>query len=138
MKKLLLITLLLIGTYGENLAQEGNKLIVKVSKIASAEGTIRVAVFNSKENFLKTAIAKKVKDAGEGEMVFEFDGLKDGDYAVGVIHDINLNGILDKNFIGIPSEPYGISKDGKSNFGPPDYEDALFRLEKDITLSISL
>ena len=33
-----------------------------------------------------------------------FKGLKDGVYAIAIIHDENTNGKLDTNFIGIPAE----------------------------------
>ena len=130
---------LIAGAYGQGVAQSNTKLIVKVSHINSSKGTINVAVFNSEEDFLNQAFMEQKKDAKPDKLVFEFIGLPEGEYTVGVIHDENENGELDKNFIGIPLEPYGISKEGKSNFGPPDYEKALFTIDNsNVTLSISL
>ncbi len=139
MKNLILMIALMAVAYGQGLAQSNAKLVVKVININSSKGSINVAVFNSEVDFLEQAFMQKKKDAKPGELVFEFAGMPDGEYTVSVIHDENGNGELDKNFIGIPSEPYGISKEGKSNFGPPNYGKALFTVgNSNISLSISL
>ena len=58
-----------------------------------------------------------------------------GTYAARVWHDENNNKKFDKNWIGIPKEGYGFSNDagteGHFHFGPPDFEDAAFRVGKD-------
>ena len=128
MKKLILMTVCILGVYGQTIAQENNKIIVKVDQINSSEGTINVAIFNSEKDFLNTPFMSKVKKASTGELEFEF-AVPNGEYTVSIYHDENENGELDKNFIGIPDEPYGVSLEGKSMFGPPSYKDARFTLE---------
>jgi uncharacterized protein (DUF2141 family) len=56
-----------------------------------------------------------------------------GDYAVAVFEDINGNGKLDTNFLGIPKEPTGISRDAKGSFGPPKFADAAFKIGDGLT-----
>ncbi len=139
MKKLILMFTMVTSAYGQSVAQSDAKLIVNVSHINSSKGFINVAIYNSEENFLKQAFSQKKKEAKPNKLIFEFDNLPDGEYTVSVIHDENDNGQLDKNFLGIPSEPYGISKEGKNNFGPPNYEKALFTIDSsNVTLSIIL
>lgn len=55
-----------------------------------------------------------------------FDNVLPGSYVVGVIHDENGNGKLDTNFLGIPKEGVGISRDAKGFLGPPRLSDATF------------
>lgn len=55
-------------------------------------------------------------------------GLAAGEYAVAVFADLNGNGVLDGNFIGIPREPVGISRDAQGRFGPPKFADAAFKV----------
>ncbi len=63
----------------------------------------------------------------------------DGEYAVAVYEDINGNGKLDTNFLGIPKEPVGTSRDAKGNFGPPKFANAAFKIGDGITpISIQL
>jgi uncharacterized protein (DUF2141 family) len=70
-------------------------------------------------------------------MLFEFEGVQNGEYTISIYHDENKNGELDKNMYGMPIEPYGVSKEGKSMFGPPNYKDALFAV-KDINVSLKI
>lgn len=62
-----------------------------------------------------------------------------GEYAIAVFADMNGNGVLDSNFVGIPREPVGISRDAKAKFGPPKFADAAFKIGNGVTaLSIEL
>jgi len=56
-----------------------------------------------------------------------------GEYAVAVFADVNGNRELDSNFIGIPKEPVGISRDAKGKFGPPKFVDAAFKVGEGVT-----
>lgn len=139
MKKLVLVIVCVIGVFGNISAQGNNTILVKVEQINSSNGTINVAIFNSEEDFLNTPFMSKVKEATNGELEFEFEGIPNGEYTISIYHDENENGELDKNFIGIPSEPYGVSLEGKSMFGPPSYKDARFTLDNEnVRLTISL
>ncbi len=138
MKKLILTLVIITAVYGLSNAQITNKLVVTVTNIKSTEGNIGVAVFNSEQSFLGKPFVKASKKAKKGEMIFELE-IPNGEYTISVMHDKNKSGDLDKNFMGIPSEPYGISMDGKSRFGPPSYEDALFTItDKDVKLTIEI
>lgn len=138
MKKLLLTLAIVTVVYGLSNGQTSNKLVVKVANIKSNEGNIGVAISNSENTFLGKPFANKSSKAKSGEMIFEFE-VPNGTYTVSVMHDENKSGDLDKNFMGIPSEPYGISMDGKSRFGPPSYEGAVFTItDKDVKLSIEV
>lgn len=57
-----------------------------------------------------------------------------GEYAIAVFADVNGNRELDSNFIGIPKEPVGISRDAKGRFGPPKFADAAFKVGEGITM----
>ena len=130
---------LVAGVYATSFAQTNNKIIVKVEHINSAEGSINVAIFNSEKTFLNTPFLTKSEDAKTGEMIFEFEEVPNGEYTISIYQDMNENGELDKNLMGIPNEPYGVSKEGKSMFGPPSYKDALFTVENmNVDLKISL
>ncbi|MFA6014281.1 MAG: DUF2141 domain-containing protein [Gallionellaceae bacterium] len=62
-----------------------------------------------------------------------------GKYAVAVFADLNGNGELDSNFVGIPKEPVGISRNAQGKFGPPKFSDAVFAVGDGVTaLAIEL
>ena len=51
-----------------------------------------------------------------------------GRYAAIAFHDENGNGKLDKNFLGVPTEPYGFSNDAQGFLGPPTFDAAAVAL----------
>jgi uncharacterized protein (DUF2141 family) len=80
--------------------------------------------------FLKTFFAKNpFRESFE---------LKSGEYAFAVFQDLNENGKLDKNWVGIPTEPYGFSNDPVIRFGPPSFKDCLIKLSKESKINILL
>lgn len=81
------------------------------------------AVYDHDEKFLKEAISWGDSKISENWVIYTFEGLKAGIYAISIFHDENDNGKLDTNFIGIPTEPYGFSNNAKGMFGPPDFKD---------------
>src|SRR3546814_1591535 len=52
-----------------------------------------------------------------------------GRYSVALYHDENGNKEFDKDFLGIPSEGYGFSKNPGFRFGVPKQEETLFAVE---------
>jgi 4,4'-diapolycopenoate synthase len=51
-----------------------------------------------------------------------------GIYAVTVYEDLNSNHKLDRNLIGIPREPVGVSNNPPARFGPPHFDKCSFHL----------
>jgi uncharacterized protein (DUF2141 family) len=111
-------------------AQAQAKLEVTVKNIKESKGTIRVGLFTSEKDFLKTAALGKVVKATGKELTVVFENLKPGDYAVSVIHDENENGELDSNAMGIPKEGFAFGNNAMGMFGPPSFEKAKITMQK--------
>ncbi|MBK8497596.1 MAG: DUF2141 domain-containing protein [Flavobacteriales bacterium] len=92
-----------------------------------AEGTLRLALCPNESAFDadKGSTLHTVK-AGGGPVRFRIADLVPGVYAIKIFHDVNNNGELDTNWLGIPTEPYGFSNDAMGTFGPPAFKDASF------------
>ncbi len=103
-------------------------LKVEVHGITETKGEVMVAVFNQKGQWLKQVYLSKKVAANTNKVAVQFEGLPDGDYAISVIQDLNGNGRLDSNPIGMPTEPYGFSNDAVGNFGPPTFDSAKISL----------
>ena len=132
---LVLFTILFI-----NLPTETRELTLSISNIKHIEGTLEIGVFNSGERFLEEGQAYKtisVEIKNSSEVVVIKD-LPMGTYAVSMYHDKNSNGECDRNFFGIPKEPYGFSNNFKPKFSAPTFEDCKFELTVDDSLSIKL
>lgn len=84
-------------------------------------------LFDSNE---KLVIQEKspVKD---NKCSFSFPNLKRGKYALRYFHDENLNGKMETNLVGKPTEGYGFSNNVIGKFGPPPFEKWLFEINED-------
>src|SRR6478735_9758764 len=138
MKKLNISALMIIGLISVSNLVAQNKIEVTIKNVKEAKGTLRVALFNNENDFLKQPLESKIVKASATETNVVFDNLKPGEYAVSVIHDLNENKELDKGFMGIPQEPYGFSNDARGKFGPPSYEDSKLVVKGDLKISIKV
>lgn len=112
---------------------DGSQIKIVFENIQNQKGTIRIAVYNSENNFLdpeKAASFHSFKVEKKGEMEAVLENIPTGEYAIAVFHDENNNEILETNFFGIPVEPYCFSGEGHSKWRPPYYKDAKFTVDK--------
>lgn len=104
-------------------AAQAATLTLIVSNIQSDIGTINIAVFDNKKDWLGDKLVTDqslvVAEHLQGDSLTTSIELAPGDYGVSVHHDDNGNDKMDTNFIGIPKEPTGMSNDAPAKFGPP-------------------
>lgn len=103
-------------------------LRVTVENLKNSKGQIVIAIFASKDDYLKKPVgeaAVAIRDDLTGET--EFADLTAGTYAVAAYHDKNANGDLD-TFLMVPREDYGFSNDARSLVGPPSFKSAAVEL----------
>jgi uncharacterized protein (DUF2141 family) len=102
-------------------------ITVRIEALRNNQGTVYVSLYQDKKAFAdnKNALASgQAKPTNQTAQV-EFKNIVPGNYALSFIHDENNNQKLDTNFIGIPKEGFGFSKDATGKFGPPKYDDAV-------------
>ncbi|OWQ92959.1 hypothetical protein CDN99_00135 [Roseateles aquatilis] len=101
---------------------------------AAPAGQVMVAAFSSASSWLKQPVATgkaALADARGGVVTVRLTGLPAGPVAITVFQDMNGNGKLDSNMIGMPIEPFAFSRQAQGNFGPPSFEQAV--LEAGVT-----
>ena len=108
-------------------------LRVKVVGARNAKGKIGVALFQESTGFPtndSAALRRQQADIDSQTMRAEvvFDDLPPGVYAVSVLHDENMNGKLDKNFFGAPTEGYGASNNPGKKMRAHTFEEAKFSM----------
>lgn len=116
---------------------------VTVLNIRNSTGTVACALFESAEGFptefLRTATNVMVIKIRKAQARCDFQDIPPGTYAIAVIHDENMNGKLDTNFFGVPTEGYGFSKDAKALLGVPSFSSASFPYDgRGVDLTMSL
>lgn len=113
-------------------------LELEISGLTRAEGQVLVALFDRAESWMKRPLqARKLAPAPDGSLRLRFDDLPEGEYAYTLLHDLNGNGRMDFNLIGIPTEAYAFSNNA-GRFGAPKFEEARFTLAGDMQQRISL
>jgi uncharacterized protein (DUF2141 family) len=118
------------------LAQSGiSSLTIRVTGARNNKGRIMLALFQSEAGFPGDS-SKAVRlqqseiDTQTRSAQFVFQGIPYGAYAVSVFHDENMNGKLDKNFVGAPKEGYGASNNPRKRMGPPPFDEAKFSVSQ--------
>jgi uncharacterized protein (DUF2141 family) len=137
MKYLVTVAALLLATAGITvMAADGADLAANLRVVAtgvkSDQGKIYIWVYDKQDDWLSdryrtqksvTVAGNRTDDAVTMELL-----LPAGEYALSVFQDVNDDGKLARNFIGIPKEPAGLSNNLRPRFGPPKYKDAKFNL----------
>lgn len=101
---------------------------VVVSALASTSSVVKLNFYNSPGTFLKsgqTALRLVVRPDGKSTLSIPV-ALAPGEWAVAVSQDLNNNDKLDKNFLGIPTEPFAFSNNVKPRLAAPRFEECKF------------
>ncbi len=126
----------------ESVFNDGDKKLTVVIRNIKYKNTIRVGVFASAKDFLKDTQTFKNYSLSVPEnqtsVSLVIDDLPEGEYAIALYQDLNEDKRLNRNFLGIPTEPFGVSNNIKPMFSPPSYNDCRFRYSSQQTLTIFL
>ena len=104
------------------------------------DGPVLLAVYDKEEYFGKTKANQKTNPKhillGAKGLISNYKGkvtfdLPYGKYVVAGIHDLDNNGVLTGNFLGMPKEPFGFSNNKRGNLGPPKWKDVLIEFNED-------
>lgn len=135
MKKVILTVAVLVSGFVS--AQKVN-LEVDMQGFKNNIGVVKVGLYNSEGTFLGKTYKKLDSKIADKKAVVTFEGIEKGEYAVSIYQDENLNGTMDKNFFGIPSEDYMASNNEKGSFGPPKYQKAKFVITANSKIAIKI
>ena len=134
-----LIPALCLGALLSPLAMAAD-LTVTVVGVQSNDGQVRVALYDDAHQFPQgTIFAGQIVPAAKGTVQVQFKNVAPGRYALSAFQDVNSNQRLDSNMMGMPTEPYGFSRDAHGDMGPPNFDAAVFTVGADkLALTIHL
>ena len=124
MLSLLLFPLFLLSLLAPPLDEGAARIVV--TGLASDQGHVRVALFDSEDAFTRTAVQAAALPINGGRAVWTLSDLPAGYYAVAAFHDADGDGEMARGLFGLPREPYGFSRGARGRFGPPQWTDARF------------
>lgn len=139
---LLFFTVVLICTsvFAQSAAPKDYTLTVAVQNMDSNEGNLGILIFNGPKGWAedRQAALKDISVPAQKGVQKVTVQLPPGKYAVALIHDLNVNHKLDKNFIGMPKEFWGMSNNPHATIKAPPIEKAMFELNSDKEVEITL
>ena len=132
-QKLMIVCVIFCFSFQMNAQSTTHKLYVKVNNIKEPGGSVRLVIYDTPESFLvKKKVYKYTQAIAVGnssEVNFEFD-LPVGVYAAGCYHDVNDDHHMDVNYLGIPTEAYGVSNNPKVKWRKPTFQEAMVDVKK--------
>ena len=109
----------------------GGEVVVHIDGFRNNRGRAAVSLYNSAKGFpgrFENAFQNILAPIKGNKAEARFRGVPPGVYAVISLHDENENEKMDKNFLGMPKEGFGLSGNPRSFLRPPKFRDASFRL----------
>jgi len=111
------LSVLLLAAAGPAFAQSSGCATVVVDQVRPLQGQLMVAAYGSEASFSKTPLVSLRLPAGEARMSFELCGLSGERVALMLYQDLDSDGKMGRNLLGMPTEPWGGSGT-PGTFGP--------------------
>lgn len=129
---LLIINFLCCGLKAQS--QATGSIHITITGLKNTKGQLGILLFNSAQGFpsdWQQAHQQLLLPIAGTVVEHTIAGLNYGEYAIAVMHDENMNNVMDTNFLGIPKEGNAVSNNAKGSMGPPKFKDAVFKLTSD-------
>lgn len=99
------------------------RLTIHVRGVSAKGGLVRLGLYD-RAAYDKDGEPVAFADvaAKAGETVITLTGVAPGDYAIETYQDVNANDRMDQDWIGLPLEPYGFSRDARPFLSRPGFE----------------
>lgn len=121
--------------------QSQGRIVGDITNFRNSDGLCVACLFNNASAFTgnagKPVACKKIPIEKKATQVV-FEDVLPGEYALMVFHDANRNGKMDTNFLGIPNEGYGASKNRLPFASAPVFKDNKFLVKKNATVHLRI
>jgi uncharacterized protein (DUF2141 family) len=108
------------------------RLEIEIVEFRNNTGKLMLQLFDENEK----VITQEIGAIADKKCVITLNNIKPGKYGVRYFQDENLNGLMDTNLVGKPTEGYGFSNNAIGKFGPPPFEKWIFNLTKDKKITL--
>ncbi len=122
-------------------AEPTAKLTVVVDGLRYKSGQVCLRVYSNEQGLPSSArgvVQSGCTKVTGNSVTKDFYGLKPGKYAVALYADKNSDSKLSTNFLGIPSEGFGISNNPKAKTRAPKFKEASFDISQNKTIKITM
>lgn len=111
-------------------------LVIHVEDVSPKGGILRLGVYDKQGYPHDDAmpIASADVPARSGEIVITLRNIPPGAYAIETFQDLNSNNRMDRNWFGLPLEPFGFSHDVRPGLSRPSFSKVKIELVPGINL----
>jgi len=111
-------------------------LTLLISNLTSATAPVIVGVYGTENKFPDPNDQMRVYKFTPDSISFkaQITDLPFGDYALAIYQDVNSNGKIDKNVIGIPTEPYAFSNNYRPTIKAPGFKNCQFEYSANVNM----
>jgi uncharacterized protein (DUF2141 family) len=111
-------------------AKPSANLTIRIEQVSPRGGMLRLGVYDAAHypDDKSTPVASADVPAEAGVITISLKNLPPGRYAIESFQDINANGRMDTNWLGLPLEPYGFSRDARPFLSKPGFGAVAFTL----------
>jgi uncharacterized protein (DUF2141 family) len=115
-------------------------LSIKVTDVKASKGKVGCGLYRSADGFPMDAskAEQQWQTAAISEVIFNYKDLPGGVYAVACSHDLNGNQVTDTNFVGLPTEDWGVSNNVHPTFRAPTFAEAKFDLMANKSIEVRI
>lgn len=109
------------------------EVLVRISGLAEPLGQVGCSLFAGASGFpMDNSSARNLWVPADAQgATCRFTDVSAGRYAVSVGHDRNGNKRVDTNFVGLPTEPWGVSNNARPTLRAPRFDEAVFQVPAD-------
>ncbi len=114
-------------------------IVLEVTTFRNTKGLLGCQLYDTSNGFpdkwsTSPKLQQRIPVTGS-KTTCTFTEMPPGTYAAAVIHDENSNGKLDTNFLGIPTEGYGISQNHTHALRRPTWDESKFVVNANTTVT---
>lgn len=114
-------------------ARTSGEMVFHLTGLTPNRGWARVVLYNSPDKYLSQfgfCAADSAQVGADGAVDITLHNLPFGNYAGSFYQDENWNHVIDRNFAGLPTEPYGFSNSVRAKWSVPSFQSVSFDFEK--------
>lgn len=112
-----------------------------IENLGSPTAPVLIGLYGAENEFpSEKDVLRRLKFVPDGDVLNTFiTDLEYGTYAMALFQDMDNDGKIEKNFIGIPKDPYAFSNNVRPTFKAPLFEDCCFEYsDKENVVEISM
>lgn len=117
-------------TKSSNMKDSATKkpLVLVIDNLESPSAPVEISVYSPRDKFpTPDGQTKKYRFNPSGtKLTVELKDLEYGQYAIATYQDLDADGQIGKNLVGIPTDPYGFSNNYKPKIKAPAFKDCEF------------